>query len=176
MKLEQQIINSEIVSSDIFLSDFNQLSGNTQKQIVEQCHYIKNQNKSIAALIYLCFVYSRVENFKNISYAIKLCEEIMSLDDTNIEIMYYLGTLNLIEYNLNKALYWYEKAAEKGNVDAMLNLGYLYENEWVIKDDFQALAWFKQTADAGHLCAIEHLKEKSSVLMSSIDEFIINSV
>ena len=56
-----------------------------------------------------------------------------------------------VERDDAQAAYWYEKAAEKGNIDAQFNLGRMYhEGEGVPEDYEKAFHWFKKASDQGH--------------------------
>lgn len=52
------------------------------------------------------------------------------------------------ECDINKAAYWYEKAAGLGNVDAMYNLGCMYINDDNMKDIQKGVVYFKRAANA----------------------------
>ena len=47
-----------------------------------------------------------------------------------------------------KAVYWFEKSAEQGNVIGQYNLGNMYENGEGVKQDYaEALKWYKKSAE-----------------------------
>ena len=49
-----------------------------------------------------------------------------------------------------QARQWYQKAAEAGNADAMVNLGFLYEKGWGVTQDYAQARWLlQQAAEAG---------------------------
>src|SRR6516225_9720144 len=53
---------------------------------------------------------------------------------------------------------WYEKAADKGHADAMVNLGALYANgQGVAQDYIQAREWYEKAADKGSADAMTAL-------------------
>ena len=55
-----------------------------------------------------------------------------------------------VEYR-NQAIDWFIKAAEKGNVNSMINLGILYERGQEVEKDYaKALKWYKEAADNGN--------------------------
>ena len=64
-------------------------------------------------------------------------------------LMYSLGAMN--EKNSQKAIYWYEKAANKGLVIAMYNLGYEYR--YILKDYNKAIYWYEKASDKGYAAA-----------------------
>lgn len=56
-----------------------------------------------------------------------------------------------VAQDYGKAHRWYEKAAQHGNTDAMINLGRLYEQGLgVAQDHSKALEWFRKAIDAGN--------------------------
>ncbi len=50
-----------------------------------------------------------------------------------------------------KAMEWYEKAAQNGHGDAQFLLGQLYAGRGVIQDDEQAAKWISMAAEQGHV-------------------------
>ncbi|RGB42639.1 kinase-like domain-containing protein [Rhizophagus diaphanus] len=76
----------------------------------------------------------------------------------------YTGMCYRNGYGINKepklAFYWYEKAANNGNIVAMSNLGYYYKTgKGVGKNIDKAIYWYKRSADQGHETAQMVLKE-----------------
>lgn len=62
------------------------------------------------------------------------------------------------EYNkcrdYNRALQCYEKAADKGSVDAMMRLGYLYSRDSSEPDYEKAMQWYKKAINKGNTDAM----------------------
>lgn len=83
------------------------------------------------------------------------CFEYPSKSDY-IEALFGLGYLFQEENNLEKAIEWYEKAAEKGDSAAMNNLGAIYENVRY-KDLGKAIEWFENAAKKGSIGALYNL-------------------
>ena len=55
---------------------------------------------------------------------------------------------------------WFEKAAEKGQVDAMNNLAFLYYNGYTGTPDYaKAAEWFQKAVDAGSVEAMSNLAQ-----------------
>jgi TPR repeat protein len=79
--------------------------------------------------------------------------------------MTHLGTLyhngHGVAQDYAKAREWYEKAADKGNAEAMNNLGWLYRNGHGVTQDYaKAREWYEKAADTGDaeaMAALEHL-------------------
>lgn len=60
--------------------------------------------------------------------------------------------------NAAKAVEWFHKAAEQGNVSAQYTLGEMYQNgEGVSRDYSKAFAWFLRAAEQGHVQAYKQL-------------------
>lgn len=63
--------------------------------------------------------------------------------------MYYSGIGT--EVNHEKAVYWYEKAAEQGDAEAQYYLGDMYyKGEGTAADLKQALVWMEKAAEQGY--------------------------
>lgn len=74
------------------------------------------------------------------------------------------------ECDLEKAIFWYKKSAELGNVDAMFNLGCIYCYDENCKNLKKGIYYFKFAAkhnlkeaqfNLGHICEIKGEKEKA---------------
>ena len=78
--------------------------------------------------------------------------------DGALSLMLYThgGDGLLLDYA--KALELFRKAAERGDADALSNLGWAYESGLgVAKDLQQATAWYGKAADQGHQYALQRL-------------------
>lgn len=65
--------------------------------------------------------------------------------------MYYWGWGGKVKKDIKKAINWYKKAAQNGNVDAKYNLGVIYERGDGIEIDYEKAArWFLSAAKDGH--------------------------
>lgn len=63
-----------------------------------------------------------------------------------------------VEKNLEKAFYWFHKAAVQGNVKSQLNLGYMFYNgKGTPKNLDSALYWHKQAAAQGNAEAMDQI-------------------
>ncbi len=72
--------------------------------------------------------------------------------------LYHEGSANAsddIPRDLNEAIRWYEKAAEKGDAGVMASLGLIYQLQR--KNDTKAAEWFGKAADAGNVIAMSAL-------------------
>lgn len=69
---------------------------------------------------------------------------------------YYIG--KDVEPGYDQAISCYRKAAERGDTDAMNNLGYFYEHgQWIPQDYGQAVQWYKKAAERGNTFAMYNL-------------------
>ncbi len=68
----------------------------------------------------------------------------------NLGAMYFLG--NGVAEDYARAAYWYRKAADAGNVDAMYNLGRMYENGQAVgvRDPAHAREFYNKAAALGN--------------------------
>ncbi|GBC52516.2 kinase-like domain-containing protein [Rhizophagus irregularis DAOM 181602=DAOM 197198] len=74
----------------------------------------------------------------------------------NLAICYKIGEGT--EKNLEKAFYWYQKAAENGDKEAQFNLGVCYEERIGIeKDEVKASYWYQKAAQQGFSNALYRL-------------------
>ncbi len=82
--------------------------------------------------------------------AVRACKNALKEYPSSARLMYQYGrALDKGKFYEN-ALKWYRKAADKGYVNAMFNLGVFYQNgEFVKKDVDQALKWYRKAADKG---------------------------
>ena len=56
------------------------------------------------------------------------------------------------------ALNWYRKAAEAGNSDGMVSVGFMYQNGHGVSEDyFQAASWYQKAADTGNAAGLRSL-------------------
>ena len=59
------------------------------------------------------------------------------------------------QINIEKAIYWFKKAAEQGHSEAQYHLGLMYRNGRGTPVDFQeAIRWLHRSAEQDHLPAI----------------------
>jgi len=63
---------------------------------------------------------------------------------------YYLG-LNGAEQDYEKAFYWWKKAAEQGNPDAQISMGFCYYGgKGIEQSNSKAFYWWKKAAEQGN--------------------------
>jgi TPR repeat protein len=105
---------------------------------------------------------------KNFDLAEETAEKALQFIRYNLESnprnMFMLGYLYFygrgVAENYSRAKYWYEKAAENGDNNAMTTLAFLYE--WglsVPKDYAQAKYWYERAAKNGSKKAMENLSK-----------------
>ncbi len=86
------------------------------------------------------------ENFKKSKEYLLKSFEI----DNNRVASFYLGGMYFEENDEEKGLYYLQKSAEQGNIDAMFDLGVLYlDGEVVKQDDKKAFDYFSYAAQKG---------------------------
>lgn len=64
--------------------------------------------------------------------------------------------------NYEEAFKWYQKAADKGNADAMISLGDFYQNGISVEQNLdEAIAWYERAKDAGYskTAVADYIKE-----------------
>ncbi len=93
------------------------------------------------------------DNRSNNAKAITLLSK-AATEQHNADAAFLLGVAygegNIAPKDPQKALYWYERAANLGDKDAMLVVGwYYYKGEAVEQDLDKAKAWFQKAADLG---------------------------
>ena len=52
-----------------------------------------------------------------------------------------------VEYDFDKAIYWYKKAVEHGSTSSLHNLGITYRSKGIM---FEVKTWFEASLQAGH--------------------------
>jgi len=63
-----------------------------------------------------------------------------------------------VKPNIEEAIKWYQRAAQKGNAKAQLNMGALYaEGNGVEKNDIEAVEWYRKAAKDGYDKALYNL-------------------
>ena len=91
-------------------------------------------------------------NLKNIEEKIE--ESKMTPEESYKRGNDYYDGINGRPLDYKKAVVWYRKAAEQGNVKAQNNLGFCYERGHGVPRDFiQSAGWFMKAATQGHVSA-----------------------
>ena len=69
---------------------------------------------------------------------------------SHLGAMYYVGRDD-VDQDYTKAAEWSQKAADQGNANAQLILGWLYEDGKGVRQDYnEAAGWFRKAADQGN--------------------------
>lgn len=91
----------------------------------------------------------------NIDEARQLCRKMA--DEGNVDAMSRLADICFQEKEYYTTKYWAEKAAEQGDVNSMLLLGWLYtRGQGGVKvDEPKAAIWFEKAAEAGSVTAMD---------------------
>lgn len=63
-----------------------------------------------------------------------------------------------VEQDYGKAVEWFEKAANMGNMDAMTNIGNMYDNATGVEQDYtKAMEWYEKASDLGDANAMTNI-------------------
>ncbi|KGO15524.1 tetratricopeptide repeat protein [Clostridium botulinum] len=80
------------------------------------------------------------------------------VDREEIFAMNIIGEMYYKEQNYKEAMYWYKKAAEKGNSTSMNNIGFMYyEGKGVEQDYKKAMYWYKKASQKGNFTAMSNI-------------------
>ncbi|GBC22531.2 kinase-like domain-containing protein [Rhizophagus irregularis DAOM 181602=DAOM 197198] len=115
-----------------------------EKQFIE---YFNNSNTNLQE------IYNWLSNNQNSSNSIFLLAyfNLRGIGTRQLEIGRFYGIGIGIKKDVKKAFYWYEKAANNGNIVAMYNLGHYYKDGDDVKKDYnKAFKLFKQSAEGGY--------------------------
>lgn len=77
---------------------------------------------------------------------------------------------NGVDQSQSEAVKWYESAAEKGNIEAMVACGDLYCDEWNIDlepDYVKGIKWYREAASKGNKKAKEYVSNFESYIRSN---------
>ena len=90
--------------------------------------------------------------------AVPACRAAAAARPDDARLMYQLGRVLEKQGAFPDALSWYRKAADRGYVEAMNNLGIMFTNgRGVARDDTQALGLFRKASDGGSTDALTNL-------------------
>ena len=110
-------------------------SNNVSKKDIEESEYLLNKNSEDIG-----------ENESSLNQNLEDADADMQF---NIGNCYYFG--DGVEENLEKAVYWYSKAAEQGNAEAQCCLGNCYYlGEGVEEDQRKAVYWYRKASEQGN--------------------------
>src|SRR5688572_30400430 len=80
------------------------------------------------------------------------------VDNGHINAQYNLAQKYYEEKNLEKAFYWYQKAAKNEDINAQNNLGWLYQNGFGTEKNLEkAFYWYQKAAENGEINAQNNL-------------------
>ena len=145
--LYQRLGYIEKAKKTIYVNIDNKVDTELSNQVLENIERGKDAAENLPQVLALLVQEELPE--ENISISI---EELLKLaQDGNTLAMLKLGESYQygkgIPKDLDKAKEWYEKAAEKGNVDAMVNLGALYYEQ---RDKTKTIEWYEKAAEKGN--------------------------
>lgn len=139
-----------------------------------KCHerILKEDSESYGSKLELAKILRNYEECLDYHRAYELFLDVADNGYNAGEAMNFLGLMFYngegVDQNERKAIEWFEKAAAKGNVTAMYNLGMVCKNN---EDMVHAQVWFGKAAGEGHEDAQEQLKsmEEYSRSYSNMD-------
>ncbi len=74
-----------------------------------------------------------------------------------------------VDYDFDKAIYWYRKAVDAGNITSLYNLGVSYRTRG---DVLKAKYWFEKALDAGDLDAALDLGKLHMICIAERDKVV----
>lgn len=76
----------------------------------------------------------------------------------NARAQFVLAMMHFRKLEYSQAVFWWRKAAERGDAAAQYHLGYLYsKGDGVAKDQNRALYWYRKAAEQGYANAQYHM-------------------
>ena len=120
-----------------------------EKAIKYLTKFMENSSENdTEIMLYLAESFNNTQNPEKELYWIQKC---LDHDKDNAKALYCLGCFyaNYPAYeDIEQAIIYLEKASEKGNSDAMVSLGYLYQTKK--KDTLQSIFWLKKSVNKGN--------------------------
>jgi len=115
---------------------------------------------SLAIYYSLRYEIEKTENLQKLSFEhYKIASELGSSDgDFGVGMFYFYGEGEIVEKNIPRAIYFYEKAAEDGHVVADLILAEIYFAGVIVpKDSYKAFSYFEMAYNQGNKDAALYL-------------------
>ncbi len=94
-----------------------------------------------------------------------------NVDFSNSYLLHYIGIYYNIEKDYPKAIEWYTKSANLGNLFAMCSLGCCYDN---INDNINSLKWFTTSAKLGYNASLYNLVNYFTYVEKNNKQLFIN--
>lgn len=80
------------------------------------------------------------------------------VEEEEIVAMNSIGEMYYKEQSYKEAIYWYKKAAEKGNSTSMSNIGSMYYKGKGVEQDYKkAMYWYKKASQEGNFTAMGNI-------------------
>ena len=144
----------ELLSQDLTRTKRELEAAKKQAQHNPEKTTVKPNNKKLH-IIYVCIILLLLV----VGFGIFLFPKRMSPEEQYLLGGYYY-TGGCITKDYNKAVEWFLKAAEQGNVDAQYYLGECYYyGRGITKDYDKAVTWYKKAAKTGYAAAQNNLGE-----------------
>tara|TARA_Y100001970_G_scaffold223914_1_gene275775 strand:+ start:991 stop:1452 length:462 start_codon:yes stop_codon:yes gene_type:complete len=110
-----------------------------------------------------------VDEKEDFIYDLSLATQGVSVSQYNTGINYFTG--RGIDKDLEKAVYWYQRASEQGHSKAPFNIAIIYANGDIKGKNFSlALEYFRLSADRGNKEAKEFLKKINTISDLSLED------
>jgi TPR repeat protein len=133
----------------------NQFTFDEKNETIFFCNDdIKELNGMITQYFHSLFLYEDIMLDKKSNYKFY----IKSAENGDSASQYCIGNWYYIKKDYNKAIEWYSKSSEGGNIKAMYALGCCYEYEYgVMKDERKAFELYLKSAEGGYKHALNEL-------------------
>ena len=110
-----------------------------------------------------------IDEREDFVYDLSLATQGVSVSQYNTGINYFTG--RGIAKDIEKAVYWYQRASEQGHSKAPFNIAIIYANGEVTEKDLSlALQYFLVSAERGNKEAKNFIKKLNNLESSSLEE------
>ena len=110
-----------------------------------------------------------IDEREDFVYDLSLATQGVSVSQYNTGINYFTG--RGIAKDIEKAVYWYQRASEQGHSKAPFNIAIIYANGEVTEKDLSlALQYFLVSAERGNKEAKKFIKKLKNLESSSLEE------
>jgi len=124
---------------------------NDYEKALEWFEYSNSMKPTADNSAYACYV---LQEMKQYDKAIKWCNDSI-IQESNKEALFMLGTIYEDTQKYDKAIEYYKLSANKGYVNAMNNLGFVYNEK--LKDYNQAEQWYLKAVKKRNYTAFNNI-------------------
>lgn len=105
--------------------------------------------------IYTNYKKSEPYNLAKAELIVDKIQNVSKIDESRkVEYQRFLGDRFKVDKNMNKAIEWYTKAAERGSTAGQYNLGLIYYKEGITNDYGKSVYWMSKAAENGNIHAM----------------------